>query len=102
MRSTDAHHSSFLYLAPFLSASPPLLPLSLSLSLSPVPQGMRVVMKPEDFQESLDACRRESMKSFGDDSVLIEKFVVKPRSDPCRSCLISADYRGVSICSPDM
>ena len=50
-------------------------PLLLTLCV----QGMRAVARPEDFQESLDACRREATKSFGDDKVLIEKFVEKPR-----------------------
>ena len=43
-------------------------------------QGMRVVTSAGEFQESLEACRREAMKSFGDDGVLIEKYVIKPRS----------------------
>ena len=42
-------------------------------------QGMRVVNSAGEFQESLEACRREAMKSFGD-GVLIEKYVIKPRS----------------------
>ena len=40
---------------------------------------MRVVEKAEDFQNMLNACRSEAMKSFGDDKVLIEKFVERPR-----------------------
>ena len=51
-----------------------------------------MVTAPEDFQELLDACRRESMKSFGDDGVLIEKYVVKPRSD-----INYSNYRGTSL-----
>lgn len=46
--------------------------------LSPA-QGMRIAMKPEDFKEQLESARREAMKSFGDDVMLIEKFVERPR-----------------------
>ncbi|MPC14388.1 Methylcrotonoyl-CoA carboxylase subunit alpha, mitochondrial [Portunus trituberculatus] len=41
--------------------------------------GMRIAMKPEEFQEQLESARREAMKSFGDDVMLIEKFVERPR-----------------------
>lgn len=40
---------------------------------------MRIVRKKEDFQEALDSCKRESLKSFSDDRVLIEKYITKPR-----------------------
>lgn len=36
-------------------------------------------MKPEEFQEQLDSARGEAMKSFGDDVMLVEKFVDTPR-----------------------
>ena len=36
-------------------------------------------MKPEDFEEQLESARREGMKSFGDDVMLVEKFVETPR-----------------------
>lgn len=42
-------------------------------------KGMRIAMKPEEFQEQLESARREAMKSFGDDVMLIEKFVERPR-----------------------
>ena len=42
-------------------------------------KGMRKVDKAEDFAASLDSCKREASKSFGDDRVLIEKFIVNPR-----------------------
>jgi 3-methylcrotonyl-CoA carboxylase alpha subunit len=42
-------------------------------------KGMRIVAKPDDFEETLAACRRESMNSFGDDSILIEKYLTRPR-----------------------
>jgi 3-methylcrotonyl-CoA carboxylase alpha subunit len=42
-------------------------------------KGMRVVEKPEDFESSLASCQREARNSFGDDAVLIEKYVLRPR-----------------------
>ena len=42
-------------------------------------KGMRICLSDKDFEEMLSSARRESSKSFGDDSVLIEKFVSKPR-----------------------
>jgi acetyl/propionyl-CoA carboxylase alpha subunit len=40
---------------------------------------MRCVLRKEDFAASLEACRREALKSFGKDRVLIEKYLVDPR-----------------------
>ena len=37
-------------------------------------KGMRIVERDEEFQESLDACRREAKAAFDDDGVLIEKY----------------------------
>ncbi|MGA8655898.1 MAG: acetyl/propionyl/methylcrotonyl-CoA carboxylase subunit alpha [Chthoniobacterales bacterium] len=42
-------------------------------------KGIRVVAKPEDFEAALASCRRESRSSFGQDSVLIEKYLTHPR-----------------------
>jgi len=42
-------------------------------------KGMRLVEKSEDFPESLASCKREAISSFGDDHVLIEKYITKPR-----------------------
>jgi len=42
-------------------------------------KGMRIAMKEEDFQQQLDAARREAMASFADDVMLIEKFIDRPR-----------------------
>ncbi|BDW99120.1 acetyl/propionyl/methylcrotonyl-CoA carboxylase subunit alpha [Maricaulis maris] len=42
-------------------------------------KGMRKVEAAEDFLAALDSCKRESSKSFGDDRVLIEKFITNPR-----------------------
>lgn len=42
-------------------------------------KGMRIVEKQEDFIEMLESSRREATKSFGDDTVLIEKYLTVPR-----------------------
>ena len=42
-------------------------------------KGMRLVAQPEDFAEALASCKREAMKSFGNDTVLIERYVNCPR-----------------------
>ena len=42
-------------------------------------KGMRIVMTPEDFDAALESARRESLKSFNDDNMLVEKFVDTPR-----------------------
>ncbi|PVV05448.1 hypothetical protein BB560_000041 [Smittium megazygosporum] len=42
-------------------------------------KGMRIVQNEQEFQEKLEASKRESMKSFNDDNVLIEKYIVDPR-----------------------
>jgi 3-methylcrotonyl-CoA carboxylase alpha subunit len=42
-------------------------------------KGMRVVEKAEDFAAALASCRREAQNSFGDDAVLIERYVTRPR-----------------------
>ena len=42
-------------------------------------KGMRAVEKSEDFEAALASCQREAINSFGDDAVLIEKYVQRPR-----------------------
>ena len=42
-------------------------------------KGMRAVDKAEDFDAALASCKREAMHSFGDDAVLVEKYVQRPR-----------------------
>ena len=40
---------------------------------------MRAVHSPQDFFEALASAQRESLKAFGNDIVLIEKYIVRPR-----------------------
>ncbi|KAJ2404778.1 hypothetical protein GGI10_005480, partial [Coemansia sp. RSA 2530] len=42
-------------------------------------KGMRIVQKPEDFEMMLESSRREAIKSFSDDKVLVEKYLTTPR-----------------------
>jgi 3-methylcrotonyl-CoA carboxylase alpha subunit len=42
-------------------------------------KGMRRVDKAEDFASALAGCQREALASFGDDHVLVERYVLKPR-----------------------
>lgn len=42
-------------------------------------KGMRVIMTPEEFDAALESAKRESLKSFNDETMLVEKFVNTPR-----------------------
>ena len=42
-------------------------------------KGMRIVERAADFDAALASCKREAINSFGDDAVLIEKYVQRPR-----------------------
>jgi 3-methylcrotonyl-CoA carboxylase alpha subunit len=42
-------------------------------------KGMRIVWSADEFTQALAAAKREALASFGDDTVLIEKYLTKPR-----------------------
>ena len=42
-------------------------------------KGMRRVEEDEDFEDRLESCKREAASSFGDDRVIIEKYIDRPR-----------------------
>ena len=42
-------------------------------------KGMRLVDKAEDFPDALASCKREAASSFGNEHVLIEKYITRPR-----------------------
>jgi 3-methylcrotonyl-CoA carboxylase alpha subunit len=42
-------------------------------------KGMRHVDRAEDFDDALKSCKREAASAFGDDRVLIEKYILSPR-----------------------
>lgn len=57
-------------------------------------KGMRLVNCAEEFSDALASAQRESAASFGDDSVLIEKFVTNPRHIELQ---VFADQHGNAI-----
>src|SRR6185437_12000004 len=42
-------------------------------------RGMRLIERPGDFAAGLESARREALAAFGNDRVLIEKYVSSPR-----------------------
>src|SRR5213596_2235523 len=42
-------------------------------------KGMRKVDASKDFQDALESCKREASSSFGNDIVLLEKYILAPR-----------------------
>ncbi|GAB4185064.1 MAG: acetyl/propionyl/methylcrotonyl-CoA carboxylase subunit alpha [Wenzhouxiangellaceae bacterium] len=54
-------------------------PLLIKASAGGGGKGMRVVNSAAEFSDALDAARREASGAFGDDHVILERFLVKPR-----------------------
>ena len=54
-------------------------PVILKASLGGGGKGMRIIRDEKNFKEGLESAKRESIKSFGDDHVIIEKYIEKPR-----------------------
>jgi 3-methylcrotonyl-CoA carboxylase alpha subunit len=54
-------------------------PVLLKASAGGGGKGMRVVEKAEDFESAVASCRREAKNSFGDESLLIEKYLPHAR-----------------------
>jgi len=42
-------------------------------------KGMRIVERADDFAAALASCKREAASAFGDDKVLVEKYLRRPR-----------------------
>jgi len=42
-------------------------------------KGMRIVEKEEEFEAALEGAKREALNAFGDDTVLLEKYITSPR-----------------------
>ncbi|XP_073837377.1 methylcrotonoyl-CoA carboxylase 1 [Musca autumnalis] len=57
-------------------------------------KGMRIAMKPEEFMDALNSARTESQKSFGDSSVLLERYVRSPRHVEVQ---VFADHYGNAV-----
>ena len=54
-------------------------PVLLKASAGGGGKGMRIVERSEDFEAALASCKREAINSFGDDRVLVEKYLQRPR-----------------------
>jgi 3-methylcrotonyl-CoA carboxylase alpha subunit len=54
-------------------------PVLLKASAGGGGKGMRVIERSEDFKAALASCKREAISSFGDDKVLAEKYLQRPR-----------------------
>jgi 3-methylcrotonyl-CoA carboxylase alpha subunit len=54
-------------------------PVLLKASAGGGGKGMRVVERGDDFAAALVSCKREAASSFGNDRVLIEKYLTRPR-----------------------
>jgi 3-methylcrotonyl-CoA carboxylase alpha subunit len=54
-------------------------PVLLKASAGGGGKGMRVVTRTEEFDAALASCKREAASSFGNDRVLIEKYLTRPR-----------------------
>jgi len=54
-------------------------PVLLKASAGGGGKGMRVVESSEAFKDALASCKREAVSSFGDDKVLAEKYLQRPR-----------------------
>jgi len=54
-------------------------PLLVKASAGGGGKGMKVVTEPEDLPDAIASARREAKSSFGDDRLLLEKYLIKPR-----------------------
>jgi 3-methylcrotonyl-CoA carboxylase alpha subunit len=69
-------------------------PLLIKASAGGGGRGMRVVESAENFRESLESAKREARAAFGDDSVLLERYLHDPRHIEFQ---ILADTHGKTI-----
>ncbi|KAF1816569.1 hypothetical protein P152DRAFT_428768 [Eremomyces bilateralis CBS 781.70] len=57
-------------------------------------KGMRIVQKPEEFMDQLASAKSEAMNSFGDEVMLVEKYITTPRHIEVQ---VFADKHGNSV-----
>ncbi len=71
---TDQSHETLINEAKALG-----FPLMIKAALGGGGKGMRVVHKLDELIDSLAAAKRESLKSFSDERLLLERYVTRPR-----------------------
>jgi 3-methylcrotonyl-CoA carboxylase alpha subunit len=69
-------------------------PVLLKASAGGGGKGMRIVERSEDLKAALASCQREAISSFGDDKVLVEKYLTRPRHIEIQ---VFADTRGECV-----
>lgn len=57
-------------------------------------KGMRLVERPDEFAAALDGARREAAAAFGDDRVILERFLARPRHIEVQ---VFADRHGAAV-----
>ena len=55
------------------------LPVLIKASAGGGGKGMRIVSDESEFQAALEGAKREALNAFGDDTVLLEKYITSPR-----------------------
>jgi 3-methylcrotonyl-CoA carboxylase alpha subunit len=74
------YHGAAQDLEAFASAAQEIgYPVLIKASAGGGGKGMRIVEKPADLRSALDAAAREAASSFGDDRLLLEKYLAQPR-----------------------
>jgi len=54
-------------------------PLLVKASAGGGGKGMKIVTRAEDLPSAIESARREALKAFGDDRLLLEKYIERPR-----------------------